>query len=132
MTIQSQTASNTPPKYLVRLESSLGNIDLTTPPKEWEEGELEMDRDIKVGGVFSTFNVQSLTFYKEGADLINRLFAASEMNAQCTMRQYYLHKTTLQYIEFPTSYSLQFPTRKVVKSGDYAIGVQINAEKSGQ
>ena len=131
MTLQSDNASATLPHYLFRLESSLGNIDLTTFPLEWEEGTLEINRRLDAGGVFSMFNIESLTFIKEGASLLKKLWAAKEMLAECTLKIKYLKKSTLQYVEFPTSYSLKFISYKIVKVGSVAIGVNINAEQSG-
>ena len=131
MTLQTENASNTPPIYRFRLESALGNVNLRTPPVEWEEGILEFNRRLDVGGVFSMFNVDSLTFIKEGAGLLKKLWNEKEMNAECTLRIYYLKKSTLVYTEFPTSFSLLFTTYKIVKLGKNAIGVSINAEHSG-
>jgi len=120
--------SNTPAPYRFRLESGIDNINLRHDPLEWKEGMLEMNRDLEVGGVFSLFSVSSLTFIKEGADLLTRLWEQNGMNAVCTLKIYYFKTSTRTYVEFPSSFNLNFKLFKPrVKVGNMSTGVSIEA-----
>lgn len=122
--------SATPAKYIFRLISGDTNIICDPIPLEWESGTLEINRDLEVGGVFSSFQVDSLTFLGNGATLLRSLFEAYELNAECTLKIYYWKSTIMDYVEFPSSYDINFNFYQTVKVGNFVIGVQIKAVNS--
>lgn len=122
--------SATPAKYIFRLISGDTNIICDPIPLEWESGTLEINRDLEVGGVFSSFQVDSLTFLGNGAKLLRSLYAAYELNAECTLKILYWKSTIRDYVEFPSSYDINFNFYQIVKVGKFAIGVRIKAVNS--
>ena len=78
--------SNTPPMYKFKLielfDGAYSNnvITLQTEPIGWNSGVIEISRNIKVGGVFTSFTVDSLTFIKEGAKFVRDIFNRREIN----------------------------------------------------
>lgn len=125
--------SNTLPKYRFQLFNPDTNelLTLKTAPIEWKEGVIEIKRDIKVGGVFTSFIVSSLTFIKEGRDFLNKIWIEKEFNGQCELIVSWFRTSTRTYQEMPTRFGLNFATAKPrVKVGKFAIGFLIDAQKS--
>lgn len=127
-------ASATPAKYRFSLLNPDSNelIRLTPdhPPIEWETGEIEVKRDINVGGVFNTFVIDSLTFIKEGAHFLRKIWNEKEINGRCYLIVEYFKNTTKSYVEMPSRFSLNFATAKpYVKVGNTSIGFEIEASK---
>lgn len=126
-------ASNTLPKYRFQLFNPESNelITLRTAPIEWKEGTIEIKRDIKIGGVFTSFVVSSLTFIKEGRDFLNKIWNEKEFNGQCELIVSWFKYSTRTYQEMPTRFGLNFATAKPrVKVGKFGIGFLIDAQKS--
>jgi len=65
-------ASNTPEPYRFSLLNTKSNelIVLDTPPLEWASGVVQVNRDIAIGGVFTSFQVDTLTFVQEGGKFL--------------------------------------------------------------
>lgn len=126
--------NNTLPRYLFRLVSNDGEIVLKTSPLEWKDSALVIERRLDVGGVFVNYAIDSLTFIKEGAQFLKRLFNTYEINAQCDLLIYELNYDTRNYEQFPSSFSLNFNFYKVVKIGatDIQAGVNIKAVNSSE
>lgn len=131
MSWPNDTQSNTLEPYRFRLVSSLGRLDKMRPPLEWEEAELVFERILDKGGVFSVFNIDSLTFVNEAANLIKRNFDTNEINAECNLYVEWFNEDTQRYESFPTTYELNFKTYKIIKIEDFGIGVNIQATKNG-
>lgn len=130
MTYPAEIAANTLPKYRFKLVNPLTSESciLTTEPVEWESGTLEIERWIEVGGVFSKFSTGSLIFIKEGAKFIRDIWEEKEINGQCDLHIYWFKQSTRSYVEFPSSFALNFSTIKPrVKVGNISIGVGIEA-----
>ena len=127
MTFPNNTLSATPAKYLFRLISGATNIICDPEPLEWASGTLEINRDIDVGGVFSSFQVDTLTFVGNGAKLLRKLFEAKELAAECEFAVYYWRSTTREYVEFPTRFNIDFNFYEVVKVGKFAFGIKVKA-----
>ena len=90
--------SATPAKYIFKLESETETILCNPEPLEWASGSMHFKRDLEVGGVFSMFQLESLTFVGNGAKMLNDLFVISEVNAKCTLRIYWWKKSNRTYV----------------------------------
>lgn len=119
--------SATPAKYLFKLVSETEEIICNPEPLEWASGSLQIKRDLEIGGVFSSFQMDSLTFVGNGAKMLNDLYTAYELNAKCTLIVYWWKKTTRTYIEFPTRFDINFNFYEVVKVGKFAFGIRVKA-----
>lgn len=130
MTYPQDIASNTPAPYRFKLlnPDTSESIILTTEPVGWKGGTLEIDREILIGGVFSKFSSGTLTFIKEGAKFLRDIWDSKEINGRCNLHIYWFKFSTQAYIEFPSSFALNFSTIKPrVKVGRFTIGVGIEA-----
>lgn len=130
MTFPANTLSATPTKYLFKLISGSQTIVCDPEPLEWASGQLIINRDLSVGGVFSTFQGSSLTFIGNGAKLLRSLWEAYEFNAECTLVIYYFKNSTREYVEFPSRFKVDFNMYEIVKVGKFAFGVRIKAVNS--
>jgi len=132
MTFPQTTATNTPEPYKFQLTSKLNGQTIVCDPSplEWASGTLEMNRDLSVGGVFSTFHLDSLTFVGNGATMLNDLFNAYELNAECTLIVYWWKWSTRSYVEFPSRFDINFNFYEKVKIGKFVFGVRIKAINS--
>jgi len=120
--------SNTPPPYRFKLTNpeTAEYIVLRNEPINWNEAEIEMNRLMDAGGVFTNFVVDSLTFIKEGANFIRNIFNEKEINGQCNLTVGVWKKSTRTYWDVPVVFALNFATIKPqVKIGKYAIGVNV-------
>jgi hypothetical protein len=125
-------ASNTPKKYKFVLKSSSGTVTCSKEPLEWKEGVLQVHRDLKAGGIFVSFQVQSLTFVGNGAAHLRNLFNTYQINATCDLYIYYFDEfSTRTYISFPGVFSAKFVSYKTVKVGKFAFGVNIEFVDTG-
>jgi hypothetical protein len=125
--------SNTLPKYRFQLLNTLTNelLTLRTAPIEWKEGIIEIKRDIKVGGVFTSFVASSLTFIKEGRDFLNKIWEEKGFNGECELIISWKKFSTRSYVEMPTRFGLNFATAKPrVKVGKFGIGFLVDTQKS--
>ncbi|MBV5334399.1 MAG: hypothetical protein JZU49_01155, partial [Sulfuricurvum sp.] len=111
----------------------------TTEPLEWKSGILEMKRDLESGGIFSTFQAESLTFVGNGAQLLRNMFNAYELGvkAKCTLVIYWWKNIDVshpelsrRYVEFPTRYDINFNFYETVKIGRFFFGVRVKAINS--
>lgn len=127
--------SDTPSKYRFVLSfvlhSEIGNLELKHAPLEWPDIELLMRRDKEMHGVHITAVVESVTFIKEGADLLKELYASKGLFSECSMYIYYLDHSTRTYVSLPTAYRLDFNTYKEVKLTKGINGVNISAIEDG-
>ncbi len=122
--------SSTPPRYRFDLVSETETITCNPEPIDWASGTLSMKRDLSVGGVFSTFQQDSLTFIGNGANMLQRLYTAFELNAKCTLIIYWWKNSTRSYIEFPSRFDINFCFYEKVKVGRFFFGVKIKAINS--
>lgn len=126
-------ASATPEPYRFTLLNPDSNEEkiLKVPPIEWREGTIEVNRNIQLGGIFTSFVVDSLTFIKEGAKFLRDIWDEKEMNGRCLLIVEYYNYHTGVYTEMPSRFSLNFATAKPrVKVGNQSIGFLIEATKS--
>lgn len=126
-------ASNTYPLYRFSLlnPDTKEIIILRHEPLEWESGVIEVNRDINIGGVFTEFMVDSLTFIKEGAAFLRSIWNEKELNGQCDLIVEWFKFSTRQYVEMPSRFNLNFATCKPnVKVGNNSIGFNISTSKS--
>ena len=132
MTFPQTTATNTPEPYKFQLTSQLNGQTIVCDPAplEWASGTLEMNRDLSIGGVFSTFHLDSLTFVGNGATMLNDLFNAYELNASCTLIVYWWKWSTRSYVEFPSRFDINFNFYERVKIGKFVFGVRVKAINS--
>ncbi len=127
--------SNTYPPYRFKLvnpeTAQFVNLGVDSEPLEWASGIIELNRRIKVGGVFTSFAVSSLTFIKEGANFVRSIWTEKEFNGKCDLHVYWFKNSTRDYVEFPSSFALNFATCKPKKKiGKNAIGLNIEAINS--
>lgn len=124
-------SSNTPARYRFSLLNGDNQLlILKTPPMEWSEGEIEIMRDINVGGVFTYYTSDTLTFVKEGAKFLRDIWDQKEINGSCQLIVEYFKFSTHSYVEMPSRFSLDFSTaRPRVKVGNQSIGFEISAIK---
>lgn len=130
MTWPNDIQSNTPAKYLFKLVSETNSIICSPEPLEWKSGSLEIKRDLESGGVFSTFQADSLTFVGNGAEFLKKLFEAYELNAKCTLIIYWWKFTTRSYVEFPSRFDINFNFYEKVKVGRFFFGIRVKAINS--
>jgi len=130
MTWPSDIQSNTPPKYQFKLLSQSRNIICEPEPLEWAEGSISIKRSLEIGGVFSSFVSDSLTFVGNGAELLKELKESSSFNAECTLVISWYKESTRAYIEMPSRFKVNFSFFKIVKVLNFAFGVQIKAINS--
>jgi len=124
------TVSNTPSDYLFKLVSTSGELICNPEPLDWNSGTLEFKRDLNVGGVFSSFQLDSLTFVGNSAKLLKELWEADEFNAKCDLVVYYFDNQTREYIEFPSRFNINFNFYETVKVGKFAFGIKVKAINS--
>lgn len=125
MAFPNDIQSNTPKPYQFKLTSSTGSVICNKDPLEWKEGVLEISRNLEVGGIFTSFMVDSLTFVGNGAKFLSDLWDLFEINAECQLHIYYFDFIQRTYIEFPNSFAAKFISYKKVKIGKFAIGINI-------
>lgn len=122
--------SATPAKYLFKLISATETILCDPEPLEWASGELTIKRDLDAGGVFSSFQLDSLTFVGNGAEMLRKLFEAYELNASCTLVIGWWKGLIRDYVEFPVRFDINFAFYEVVNVGTAAFGIKIKAINS--
>lgn len=130
MEFPENTITTTPARYIFKLISRNETILCNPEPIEWADGTFEMNRDLETGGVFKKFQLSTLTFVGNGADLLKRLFAEKEINAECTFMAYWFRNSDRVYVEFPSTFDINFNFYKIVKVGNFAFGVQVQAVNS--
>lgn len=130
MQFPQNTVSATPARYLFKLVSTSGELICNPEPLDWDSGMLEFKRDLNVGGVFSSFQLDSLTFVGNGAKLLKELWDADEFNAKCDLVVYYFDELTRTYIEFPSRFNINFNFYETVKVGKFAFGIKVKAINS--
>jgi len=123
------TIANSPARYLFKLTSEIANqtIICNPEPLEWSSGMFEMNRDLSMGGVFSSFQLDSLTFLGNGAKLLADLYEAYELNAECTLIVYWFKESIRDYVEFPTRFNINFNFYESGKIGGFHFGVKVKA-----
>lgn len=119
--------SSSPAKYRFRLVTETEDIVCNPEPLEWATGSLMYKRDLDCGGVFSSFQMESLIFIGSGAELLRKLFDAYEVNAKCTLVVEYWRFTERNYTEFPTRFDINFNFFQNAKVGKYRFGVKVKA-----
>jgi hypothetical protein len=127
-------ASATPEPYRFTLLNTESNqmivLSPDSPPLEWKSGVVQIERDIKIGGVFTSFQVDTLTFINEGAKFLRDIWNEKEFNGKCDLIIERLKYPQNLYVEMPTRFSLDFAKPKpYVEVGGQSIGFQINAVK---
>ncbi|TRZ51256.1 hypothetical protein D4R99_04605, partial [bacterium] len=126
-----RAGTTTPSKYRFVLSfvlrSEIGNLELKNAPLEWKDIQLLLKRDPETHGVYITAVVNSLTFIKEGKNLLEELYASKGVFSICNLFIYYLDHSTRLYVGMPTSYKLDFNTYKLINLTKSTNGVQINA-----
>lgn len=127
MTFPTNIVSATPAKYRFKLVSGGKSIICDPEPLEWNAGELIMERDLDVGGVFTSYRSDSLTFCGNGADFLEFLYTNYELGAQCTFHAYWWKGSIRDYVEFPTSFDIDFNFYEKVYVGQFGIGVRVKA-----
>lgn len=125
--------SNTPKKYRFTLTNKAGTLlcECKKEPLEWKEGVLQIHRDIKKGGIFTTFQVDSLTFIGNAAKKLKDMFASDGVTSEVYLHIYYFDFLTRKYIEFPGSFQGVWTLYKIVKVGAFAFGVKMEFINSG-
>ena len=122
--------TTTPSKYRFTLSyilhSENGVLELKHAPLEWADMDLLLKRDPVTHGVYISAVVSSLTFVKEGKQLLQDLYASKNVFSQCDLFIYYLDHTKREYVSMPTSYKLDFNTYQVVNVSKSTNGVRIN------
>jgi hypothetical protein len=121
-----------PTPYLFKLIADTETVICDPEPIDWASGSINMKRDLSLGGVFSSFMLDSLTFVGNSADLLRRLFSANEVNAQCALAIYWFKNSTREYVEFPSRYNVNFNTYEVVKVGKLHFGIRIKAVNTSE
>jgi len=127
MAFLNEIESNTPERYRFRLMSANNEIVCNPEPLEWKSGTLNIKRDLDVGGVFSSFQQDSLTFVGNGAAYLRGLYELKEVNAQCTLIIEWWKNSIREYVEFPSRFDINFNFYEIVKIGKFAFGVRIKA-----
>ncbi len=126
-----RNGTSTPSKYRFVLSfvlhSEIGNLELKHAPLEWKEIELLLKRDLETHGVYITAVVNSLTFIKEGKNLLQDLYASKGVFSICNLFIYYLDHATRTYVSMPSSYKLDFNTYKLVNLTKTTNGITISA-----
>lgn len=129
-----RNGTTTPSKYRFVLSfvlhSEIGNLELKNAPTEWKEIQLLMKRDPDMHGVHIEAIVNTLTFIKEGKNLLAELWASKGVYSICDLFIYYLDHTTRTYVSMPTSYKLDFNTYDLVPLSRSTNGVRINAMRN--
>jgi len=122
--------TTTPSKYRFTLSyvlhSENGVLELKNAPLEWADMELLLKRDSVTHGVYISAVVDSLTFIKEGKNLLQDIYASKGVFSQCDLYIYYLDHSTREYVSMPTSYKLDFNTYELVNLSKSTNGVKIN------
>jgi len=126
MTFPANIQSATPAKYLFKLISDNRTVICDPEPLEWASGTFTMNRDLEVGGVFSSY-MNSLTFVGTGAELLKGLWNAYGLNAKCELAIYYFKDSIREYVEFPFRFDINFCIYEVVKVGKFAFGIKVKA-----
>jgi len=132
MAFLNEIESNTPEQYRFKLVSETTEIVCKPEPIEWASGTLNIKRDLDSGGVFSSFQQDSLTFVSNGAQFLRNLYEAYEVNAKCTLIIYWWKSSLREYIEFPSRFDINFNFYEIVKVGKFAFGVKVKAINSEQ
>ncbi|MFA5727695.1 MAG: hypothetical protein WC886_08650, partial [Saccharofermentanaceae bacterium] len=122
--------TTTPSKYRFTLayilHSENGVLELKHAPLEWADMDLLLKRDPVTHGVYISAVVSSLTFIKEGKNLLQEIYASKGVFSQCDLFIYYLDHSTREYVSMPTSYKLDFNTYQLVNVSKSTNGVKIN------
>jgi hypothetical protein len=125
-----QHGTTTPSRYRFVLSfvlySEAGTLELVNAPIEWKEIELLLKRDPETHGVYISAVVSTLTFIKEGRNLLVDLYEEKGVFASCHLYIYYLDFATREYLSMPSRYKLDFNTYKLVNLTRTTNGVQIN------
>lgn len=124
--------ANSPARYRFQLYNPKAEETKTLihEPLEWKEGTIEINRNLDVGGVFTNFTTDSLTFIKEGAEFLRDIWDNREVNGKCILIVSWFKFSTHSYVEMPSRFSLNFATAKpYVKIGNTSIGFEIEAVK---
>ena len=110
------------------------SLTLTSEPLEWASTKMLFDRKIEIGGVFTSLVVDSLTFINEGADFIRKIWVAKEMNGNCNLTIGWWKFSIRDYVDFPTSYSLDFANefKPNVKIDEQSIGLNISTKNESE
>ena len=122
--------SSTPEKYRFKLVSGVNYVICNPEPIDWKSGTLNIKRDLDAGGVFSSFQQDSLTFVGTGGEFLRKLYTAYEMNAKCTLIIYWWKSSIREYVEFPNQFDINFNFYEKVKVGKFAFGVRVKAINS--
>jgi len=122
--------SNTPAKLLFKLVTETNTVICDVEPLEFASGSTVFKRDLDVGGVFISYQADSLTFVGNGAELLRNEFNAYELNAKCTLIIYWFKNSTRTYIEYPSRFDIAFNFYEVVKVGNFHFGIRVKAVNS--
>lgn len=130
MAFLNEIESNTPARYQFKLLTATNEVICNPEPIDWKSGTLNIKRDLDSGGVFSSFQQDSLTFVGNGAEFLRKLFDAYEVNAKCTLVISWWKSSLREYIEFPSRFDINFNFYETVKIGKFAFGVKVKAINS--
>jgi len=141
-------SSNTLEKYKYVLDTSNGTFILKNAPIGWDASFIELNRDMLFNGLFlegitTNYDIPDPTYVKDGFHALygrwngatkewtKGLYLENKLFARAELKIYYLDRTTLQYVQFPTSFEHDFNTLKTVKLGRGTNGVQIKVLPTG-
>lgn len=130
MTFPTNILSATPAKYKFELRTETKTIVCDPEPLEWASGEVVVDRDLKVGGVFSLFQSDTLTFVGNGAKLLSELFATYELGAVCALHVFWWNSSLRVYKEFLNNFNIDFNFYRTVFVGKFGIGIMVKTANS--
>ena len=100
-------------------------------PIEWQSGVDTFTRDIDKGGIVNEFIVDSLTFTGSGARFIKEQVEKYEINGEMSVIIARFNRKLMKYVDYPTTYALDLGSFKVVKIGDFSLGVSVPCISSG-
>lgn len=123
--------NSTPPKYRQQLIYGATVKTLEVPPLEWKDGEFQFLRDLDKGGIFTNYNVSSLTFIKDGRKVLNDLFDESLSEAECFFQESWFNPTTNLYVDFPSTFKIDFSTWSEVETSTSGLGVSVGVHEVG-
>lgn len=125
-------ASNTPKKFRFILETSKGNIECNKEPIEWKEGVFQMHRDIKAAGIFTTFQIEALTFIGNAAEKLREIFNDTGVTSSVILHVYYFDFETRAYIEYPGSFKgVWADFEPKVRVSNFAVGAKMSFINTG-
>ena len=119
--------SNSPKKYRYVLDGTNGRVVLSYAPINWADASISLSRDLELAGITAEYIVDSVIFIKDGYRYLRDLFDQRGLFSECNLLVYYYDYTTRTYVEFPTSFRLDFNTYREVKTGRSRNTVNINA-----